>query len=195
MILAHNEIKAALDSGAWTAHRDGRRIGSDELTINSNSVNVSLGDKYLEPVLWADAIDLHDGATVEWRPKKICGELFIGRKSFYLAHVRERFDCSAPLEIGGRLRYFAPMIEGRSSVARCGLSVHSTAGFAEHGFNANFTLEITSAMPVLIRPGDEVAQIFFTEVSSATEYSGVYSDQYDEPRSAVLGRERFRRFE
>lgn len=192
MILAHNEIRHALDSGAWTAHRDGKRIGSELLTINPCSVNCSLGNIALECA--SDyPIDLHDEGSTKWESfefEKLC----VHPDEFYLLHVRERFDCSAPILIHGRECYFAPMIEGRSTPARCSLSIHETAGFSEYGFDANFTLEVSARLPVIIRPGDEIAQIYFQEVSSPTRYDSVYADQYDAPRSPVLGKERFRRF-
>lgn len=190
MILGYNEIKAALDSGVWTCHRDGVKVGSDELTINPNSVNVTLGDKLLKNIA-ANPIDMHSPKTAQWAAGEF-EELCVCPGDFYLMHVRERFNCDAPLLIHGRECYFAPMIEGRSSVARCGLSLHD-CGFGDYSFSGNFTLEVTAAMPVIVRPGDEVAQIQFVEVSSPTKYNSVYSDQYDEPRAPVLGRGRFQR--
>lgn len=191
MILAHDEIKTAIHYHGWMAYRDGKQIMSEDLTINSNSVNVSLGNIALRPAI-DTAIDLHDSTSLEWFEHEF-EELEIGNHSFVLAHVRERFDCSAPLYIGGRHRYFAPMIEGRSTLGRCGLNVHATAGFGDFGFCANFTLELSAHLPIILRPGDEIAQVSFVEVSSPTPYASVYSDQYDRPRAPVIGKGRFGR--
>lgn len=195
MIAAYQEIYDALQNGLWTCHRDGVRVGADELTINPGSVNVTLGNIALAPtrINWShNYIDLHRDDTLEWRADK-ASAFYLNPGTFFLMHVRERFDCSAPLTIGGQQRYFAPMIEGRSTVARCGLSIHATAGFGDYGFNANFTLELTTALPIILRPGDEIAQIAFVEVSSPTRYESVYADQFDAPRAPVLGRHRFQR--
>lgn len=191
MILGQREIKAALDSGVWTCHRDGVQITSDELTINSNSVNVTLGNIELWPILDpGTSIDLRDTDSVMWA-KTFFRQNELQPGDFSLAHVRERFDCAEPLLIDGKERYFAPMIEGRSTLGRCGLNVHATAGFGDYGFNANFTLELSSHLPIILRPGDEIAQVSFVEVSSPTPYQSVYSDQYDEPRAPVIGKGRF----
>ena len=191
MILGKKEIIHNLTYGGWTAHRDGVLITPDELTINPNSVNVSLGGIALSAE-YVGFIDLHNPESVKWRRTVFsdADPLILRPGSFCLAHVRERFDCAAWDDQGN---YFVPMIEGRSTVARCGLSIHSSAGFGDFNFSANFTLELTTAVPIALRPGDEIAQIVFQQVSSATKYESVYSDQFDEPRAPVLSRERFQR--
>jgi dCTP deaminase len=195
MILAHNHIKAAIDSGVWTAHRDGKRIGSDKLTINTNSVNVGLGKGMMEQKPTTHGIiDLHDPDSLQWVTRWY-DDYIIRPGKFWLMSVRERFDCTAPLEINGQQKYFAPMIEGRSTAARCGLTVHSTAGFGDYGFNSNFTLEVSSHLPIILRTGDEIAQVYFIEVSDDNVfYDGAYTDQHDTPRAPVIGKDRFQRW-
>ena len=187
-----------MDSGHWICRRDGVVVTSDMLTVNPCSVNVSLGNIALKKKFdfsYGGSINLHKPETLIWEREEFKW-LDVGPNDFYLAHVRERFDCAAPLSISGQERYFAPMIEGRSTPARCGLSVHETAGFGDHGFNGNFTLEISAKMSIILHPGDEIAQIVFMEVSSGSEgYQSVYSDQYDEPRAPVLGKGRFQRWD
>lgn len=192
LILGYSDIKEAIDSGRWKCHRDGKPIGTDKLTINSNSINVSIGNIVLCPKRPYFLIDLHNPKSLKWKSKEF-RRLVMWPGRFCLTHARERIDCSAPLFIHGRDRYFAPMIEGRSTAGRCGISSHECAGFGDFGFGASFTYESTSRMPIVIRPGDEIAQVLFQEVSSPMPYQSVYSDQYDEPRAPVLGRDRFRR--
>lgn len=193
MLLAFEHIKKALDRGDWKARKDDQPISSGDLTINTNSVNVTLGNIALRPSIRKFVIDLHDPESVRWE-KLFFDQLVIYPYDFFLLYVQEAIDCAAPLFIDGKERYFAPMIEGRSTPARCGLSIHETAGFSEHGFGGNFTLEVSSKMPVIVRPGDEIAQVYFKEVSSGKNpYNSVYSDQSCEPKPPVLGRERFQR--
>jgi dCTP deaminase len=140
-------------------------------------------------------VDFHKPDCLPWQDTPLSSEDTIGMfpNDFYLAHTAERFDCSAPLEINGRETYFIPMLEGRSTVARCGLSVHSSAGYGDVGFSSSWTLELTTALPIILRPGDRIAQVFFIEASSGTvKYDGAYTDQHDGPRAPVLGKERFR---
>ena len=56
---------------------------------------------------------------------------------------------------------YVPMLEGRSSVGRLGISVHVTAGFGDIGFNGHWTLEITVEQPTVIYPDVEICQIYY----------------------------------
>ena len=76
---------------------------------------------------------------------------------------------------------FIPMINGRSSGGRLGLSVHICAGFGDIGFDGTWTLEITVVHPLKIYPGDEVAQVcFFTPYGdNSYKYKGRYQGQVE----------------
>ncbi len=62
-------------------------------------------------------------------------------------------------------------VEGRSSLGRLGIIVHSTAGFVDPGFSGTITLEISNLnrLPVALYPGMRVCQIAFEQMSSAAE--------------------------
>lgn len=62
-------------------------------------------------------------------------------------------------------------VEGRSSLGRLGIIVHSTAGYVDPGFEGTITLEITNInrMPVALYPGMRVCQLAFETMSSAAE--------------------------
>lgn len=62
-------------------------------------------------------------------------------------------------------------VEGRSSLGRLGIIVHSTAGFVDAGFEGTITLEITNInrMPVALYPGMRVCQLAFETMSSRAE--------------------------
>lgn len=62
-------------------------------------------------------------------------------------------------------------VEGRSSLGRLGIIVHSTAGFIDAGFEGTITLEITNInrMPVALYPGMRVCQLAFEEMSSPAD--------------------------
>ena len=76
---------------------------------------------------------------------------------------------------------FIPMINGRSSGGRLGLSVHICAGFGDIGFDGTWTLEITVVHPLRIYAGDEVAQVcFFTPYGdNSYKYRGRYQGQIE----------------
>lgn len=73
-----------------------------------------------------------------------------------------------------------PMLEGRSSLARLGISVHSTAGFGDNGFSGYWTLELSVVQPVLIYAGIDVCQIFYhTMLTVGSVYNGKYQNNRD----------------
>lgn len=75
-------------------------------------------------------------------------------------------------------RGFVPMLEGRSSIGRLGLSVHVTAGFGDVGFRGYWTLEISTLQPIRIYAGVEICQIFYHEISGA--YDEYKSEKYQD---------------
>ena len=62
-------------------------------------------------------------------------------------------------------------VEGRSSLGRLGIIVHSTAGFVDPGFSGTITLEISNLnrMPIALYPGMRICQIAFEQMSSAAD--------------------------
>jgi dCTP deaminase len=62
-------------------------------------------------------------------------------------------------------------IEGKSSLGRIGLVIHSTAGWIDPGFEGKITLEISNDAPLPIRlvPGMLIGQIAFMYMSSVVE--------------------------
>ncbi|MFT4312856.1 MAG: dCTP deaminase [Candidatus Woesearchaeota archaeon] len=62
-------------------------------------------------------------------------------------------------------------LEGKSSLARLGLIIHTTAGFLDPGNSLQLTLELFNASPLPIKlyPGMKIAQIAFEELSSPCE--------------------------
>lgn len=62
-------------------------------------------------------------------------------------------------------------VEGRSSLGRKFLNIHSTAGFADSGFKGNITLEFTNngKEGIELRKGMRICQLVFEELSSPAE--------------------------
>lgn len=76
-----------------------------------------------------------------------------------------------------RSDYYVPMITGRSSIGRLGISIHQEAGFGDIGYNGVWTLQIsTIAYPVLIMPHMRIGQLYFLtpEGEVAMRYHGRY---------------------
>lgn len=77
-------------------------------------------------------------------------------------------------------RGLVPMLEGRSSIGRLGLSVHITAGFGDVGFRGFWTLEISAILPIRVYAGVEICQVFYHEI--AGPYDEYKSNKYQDNR-------------
>ncbi len=62
-------------------------------------------------------------------------------------------------------------LEGKSSLGRLGLLIHSTAGFVDAGWDGHLTLELSNVanLPIAIYPGMKIGQISFLRMSSEAE--------------------------
>ncbi|MGI0070760.1 MAG: dCTP deaminase [Thermoplasmata archaeon] len=75
---------------------------------------------------------------------------------------------------------FVPFLEGKSSVGRLGIDIHSTAGKGDEGFCNYWTLEMSVKLPVRIYAGMPVGQLIYFEISGrvARSYSAKRSAKY-----------------
>ncbi len=62
-------------------------------------------------------------------------------------------------------------IEGKSSLGRLGLLIHSTAGYVDPGWKGNLTLELSNVanLPIALYRGMKIGQISFYKMSSPVE--------------------------
>lgn len=81
---------------------------------------------------------------------------------FVLAVTLERVE--VPDDLVGRL-------DGKSSLGRLGLIVHSTAGFVDPGFKGRLTLELRniSNLPITLYAGMPVSQISFVHLTTPSD--------------------------
>jgi dCTP deaminase len=77
---------------------------------------------------------------------------------FILAMTKEYVEM--PDDLMGRL-------EGRSSIGRLGVVVHSTAATVDPGFRGNITLELANMgrIPVLLHPGMRICSLSFEQLT------------------------------
>jgi dCTP deaminase len=61
-------------------------------------------------------------------------------------------------------------VGGKSSLARVGLMIHNTAGLINPGHFLHITFELCNLnnVPIILRPGMEIAQLTFSMISSPT---------------------------
>ena len=77
------------------------------------------------------------------------------------------------------------LLSGKSSLARIGLVVHNTAMLFNpgHKFYPTFELVNSSNIPIILRPGMEVAQLIFAKLSSPCSKSYEDIGRYDSANS------------
>jgi dCTP deaminase len=143
-------------------------------SIQPSSVDLLLDDEFviIETVRGADMDVRQNNSKAGHRVKVPHDDYFLLRpEHFVLASTVER------VRIG---RGYAARIEGKSSLGRLGLMVHSTAGFIDPGFEGQVTLELSNMLQVPIRlyPGMPVAQLaVFMMSGQAKPYEGKYQHQ------------------
>lgn len=163
MILSDVDIKKAL----WEKKIVVEPFPNLEIQLGSCLLDLCLGNKfrvfnhsktpYLDPQnpeTLQDAtteIQVNDGETFTLHP----GE-------FVLAITKEYIEM--PDDLTGRL-------EGRSSIGRLGIIIHSTAANIECGFKGNITLELANMgrVPVILRPGMRICSISFEKLTTPAE--------------------------
>jgi dCTP deaminase len=62
-------------------------------------------------------------------------------------------------------------IEGKSSLGRLGLLIHTTAGFVDAGWDGHLTLELSNVanLPITLYPGMKIGQISFIQMTTAAD--------------------------
>jgi dCTP deaminase len=62
-------------------------------------------------------------------------------------------------------------LEGKSSLGRLGLVIHSTAGYIDPGFEGTITLELSNVanLPIVLSPGMAIGQVSFMRMSTPVD--------------------------
>ena len=134
-----------------------------EAALNPNSYNLTLHHElmvYDHPTL--DMKVENTAHTIQIPPEGLLltpGTLYLGRTAEFT-------------ETTG----YVPMLEGRSSVGRLGLSIHVCAGFGDVGFKGYWTLEIHCVQPIRIYAGVDICQIYYHKIEG--EYVPYHSGKY-----------------
>jgi dCTP deaminase len=159
VILSDRSIREAIASG---------RLGIDPFDpklVQPSSVDVRLDNKFLVFRNTKRAfIDVKQPADdlMELIDVGLDEPMFLHPHEFILGNTIERVRM--PDNLVGRL-------EGRSSLGRLGVVIHSTAGFIDAAFEGHVTLEISNLanLPIALYPGMRIGQISFTEMTTAAE--------------------------
>lgn len=128
----------------------------DDRRVQPASYDLTLGDL----AAWQEPIGVDENDELIWGTvsEEISEQLIIAKGDFYLLHTAEVVTLSN--KVGAQ-------VMGKSTWARRGLIVES-AGWVDPGFTGQLVLEVTnlSPVPVILHPGDPIAQIVFMQLRS-----------------------------
>jgi dCTP deaminase len=82
-------------------------------------------------------------------------------------------------------------LEGKSSLGRLGLLIHSTAGYVDPGWDGYLTLELSNVanLPITIYPGMKIGQISFFRLTTAADAPyGTAGNKYQGQRGPTASR-------
>lgn len=135
----------------------------DNQQLNPNSYNLRLHNELL----------VYTAETLDAKTNNATKSIIIPEEGFvlkpgelYLARTYEYTETHG----------LVPMILGRSSIGRLGISVHLTSGFGDIGFCGHWTLQLTCVKKVKIYPFMKICQIFYQDVLG--EFESYSSEKY-----------------
>ncbi|MCD6478538.1 MAG: dCTP deaminase [Candidatus Diapherotrites archaeon] len=159
-VLSDREIKKALKEGRIVIE------GLQEENIGPASVDLTLGNEFrVFKHCEVTHVDTCEGISEELTEVITVPEgkpFIIHPNEFVLAVTREYVK--VPADLMARL-------DGRSSLGRLGIIVHSTAGSIDPGFEGRLTLEMTNIarVPVQLWPGMKICRLTFETLTSESE--------------------------
>ena len=137
----------------------------DESLVQPSSVDVRVDNRFR---VFNNSrypyIDVRQPMEDLTEPVEIQGEepFILHPGEFVLGQTLERV--TLPNDLVARL-------EGKSSLGRLGLLIHSTAGFVDSGFSGNLTLELSNVanLPITIYQGMPIGQMSFMRMDAPVD--------------------------
>lgn len=191
MILSNVEIHRALDSGRLRIEPEPRpRVASlaePDCPYDTTSVDLCLGSTISVPRRGPYSYDPSKGGIAKFLadnsdryPLDTPGGYVLAPQSFALCQTLE----SVELLIFPDPPTLAARIEGKSSIARCGLLVHFTAPTVHAGWSGPLTLEVINLgkNDIILRKGMRICQLIIevvegTPVPNPSQFHGQKSPE------------------
>lgn len=173
MFLSDRDIKKALKKGEITI----RPFRESQLQVVS--YDVRLGNDF-------EVTDRHNIKVIDPVKRKYpkTRKITVQKGEEFVLHPGENVIGKQMEYIGCDLNHLI-LLSGKSSLARAGLVVHNTAMLFNpgHYFYPTFELVNTNSVPIILRPGMEIAQILFARLTSSAEKGYQDVGRYDEKNS------------
>ncbi len=160
MILSDVDILSRLRDG----HLEVEPLGNIDRQIQPASIDLRLGREFLK-FNRTNIPCIHP--TKEQEVSEYITEQTVDEGEEFIVHPGD-FILATTTETVNIPRDLIGHVEGRSSLGRLAIIVHSTAGIIDPGYHGEITLEISNlgVAPVALTPGMRIAQLTLTELSS-----------------------------
>ncbi len=178
MILSDRSIREALDAGRIVIEP------LDPACIQPSSVDLHI-DRYFR-VFRNHTMGYID---VKENVEDLTEPVEIDEDDVFILHPGE-FVLGSTLERVGLPDDLVARLEGKSSLGRLGLLIHSTAGFVDAGWDGQLTLELSNVanLPITLYPGMKIGQISFICMTTPADHpygSGQVGSKYQGQRGPV----------
>jgi dCTP deaminase len=151
--------------------------------VQPNSLDIRLGSHFIWYRAGYDVIDPYNRETVTTGIDETDSEFFVLNPG--------QFVLARTLECIGLPDNIVATIEGKSSIARLGVTLHQTGGWIDAGFRGTITLEMANAnvRPVRVHAGMPVGQlVFYSTERAELPYDRKTDAKYLGQQQATLSR-------
>ena len=181
MILSDRTLREQLDAGRIVVEP------YDDACVQPSSIDVKLANLFrVFRNHTAGIIDVKKDMT------DLTELVEIPTDGVFMLHPGE-FVLGSTLERIGVPDDLVARIEGKSSLGRLGLLIHSTAGFIDAGFDGHVTLELANvaSLPITLYPGMKIGQVSFMKMTTPADKpygSGAKGSKYHGQRGPTPSR-------
>jgi dCTP deaminase len=155
----------------------------DPAFIQPNSIDIRLGNHFVWYKPGPQVIDPYDKASVTADVGEMHADSFVLNPGQFV--LAETYECI------GLPDNIVATIEGKSSIARLGVTLHQTGGWIDAGFAGTITLEMANvnARPVKVYAGMPIGQlVFYTTERAENPYDKKTDAKYLNQHQATLSR-------
>ena len=181
MILSDRDIRTAIAAGD---------IGIDP--FDERDVQPSSVDLHVDRFFRTFHNARHPFIDVKLPMDDLTEVVEVKEEEAFILHPGE-FVLGSTMEYVKLPNHLVARLEGKSSLGRLGLLIHSTAGYVDPGFEGHLTLELSNVanLPITIYPNMKIGQISFFQLTSEAENpygSGAVGSKYQGQRGPTPSR-------